>query len=84
MGSGSHPTQRKVKLNYAFKISQAGWSGHPPATIDVTRVMSLVESPVRFADLRPFNNFFKHSVPAVVSGTGQRISVILFANEHFG
>lgn len=33
--------------------------------------------------LRPFNNFFKHSVPPAVT-FGKRISVVLFANEHFG
>eukprot|EP00435_Cladocopium_sp_Y103_P017590 s1178_g4.t1 len=38
-----------------------------------------------FAFDEPFNNFFKHSVPPAVSGaSGQRISVILFVNEHFG
>ena len=35
---------------------------------------------------RPFNNFFKHSVPAAKSpaGFGKRISVILFVNEPLG
>lgn len=37
-----------------------------------------------FAFDEPFNNFFKHSVPAAKSpaGFGKRISVILFVNEH--
>lgn len=73
------------------------WSPRPTATIGISlgapRALAFQNAQTKreqevlqengdiFAFDEPFNNFFKHSVPAVVSGTGQRISVILFANE---